>query len=198
MMKRIILILLILLLPLAAGNAAIQKSMNLAEYLEQTDEAWFLTGKKAYPVQAMMVSGKTTFHNALEDVEYTVVDDGETVILKGVAGELWTSSLPRVQSTYTKPDGSQVSPADFAEKDTFIDLVAIPSPGSYYAMHVPLDVSVTVETGGGNILHANLPGVSHGRGDYLVCRVGEDGKPDLSDVWVVNGEIFPANYDMRN
>lgn len=197
MMRRVILALLILLLPLAAGNAAIQKSMSLAEYLEQTDEAWFLTGKKAYPVQAMMVSGETAFHNALEDVDYTVADDSETVILKGVAGEMWTSPLSRVQSTYTKPDGSIVSLADFEEKDAFIDLVAVPSPGSNYAMHVPLDVSVTVETGG-SILHANLPGAPHGKGDYLVCRVGADGKPDLSDVWVLNGEIFPANYDMEN
>ena len=198
MMKKIMLTVLILLLPLAAGTAALQKTMSLAEYLKQSNEAWLLTGKKAYPVQAMMASGETAFHNALEDVDYTVTDDGETVILKGVAGEMWPSSLSTVQSTYTKPDGSRVSPADFAEKDTFIDLVAIPSPGSNYAMHVPPDVSVTVETGGGSILHANRPGAPHGNGDYLVCRVGEDGKPDLSDVWVVNGELFPENYDMRN
>ena len=199
-MRRSVVLLYILLmsvLSMTAGAAA-QATVTLAEYHEQTGEKWFLTGKKAYPVQAMMVSGETTFHNALEDVDYTVVDDGVTVILKGVVGEMWTSSLSRVQSTYAKPDGSEISAADFAVKDAFIDLVAVPRPESNYAIHVPLEVSVTVETGGGDVLHANLAGVPHGDGDYLVCNVGADGQPDLSDVWVLNGVVFQSNYDTRH
>ena len=27
---------------------------------------------------------------------------------------------------------------------------------------------------------------------------GEDGQPDLTDVWVVNGAVFPSTYDMTN
>ena len=48
------------------------------------------------------------------------------------------------------------------------------------------------------MLQANRAGVPHGEGDYLVCGAGEDGQPDLSDVWVVNGAIFPDTYDMTN
>ena len=33
-----------------------QKHMSLSEYLSETKENWFLTGKKKYTVQAMMVS----------------------------------------------------------------------------------------------------------------------------------------------
>ena len=83
-----------------------QTVLTLEEYLAQGRETWFLTGKKEYTVQAEMVSGETSFHNELEVVDYTVTDDGITVILKGVFGEMWTSKLPKVISTYTKPEGS--------------------------------------------------------------------------------------------
>lgn len=172
-----------------------QKEMTLDEYLSTTDEQWFLTGKKQYTVQAMMVSKETSFHNDLEVVDYTVTDDGTTVILKGTAGEMWATDLSKVISTYTKPDGSELSKADFAEKDAYIDIVAIPSPDSNYAMFVPNAVTVTVETAWGDVLHTNLPNAPHGDGDYLVCQVGEDGKPDLSDVWILNGVVFPNTYD---
>jgi basic membrane protein A len=55
-----------------------------------------------------------------------------------------------------------------------------------------------VNTAWGDVLHTNLPNAPHGEGDYLVCRVGEDGQPDLSDVWVVNGVQFPSNYDQSH
>ena len=172
-----------------------QEVMTLEEFLKNSDGKWFLTGKKKYTVQAMMVSKETSFRNELEAVDYTAVDDGVTVVLKGTAGELWTSKLSKVISTYTKPDGSPVSASDFAEKDVFIDLVTIPSDDSNYAMFVPNTVSVTVVTSWGDVLHTNLPNAPHGEGDYLICRAGRDGRPDLSDVWVLNGVLFPENYN---
>lgn len=172
-----------------------QEVMTLDEYLEKGGEEWFLTGKKEYTVQAMMVSKETTFHNELEVTDYAVDDDGVTVIIKGTSGEMWASKLTKVISTYTKPDGSEVTAEDFAEKDVFIDLVTIPAIDTNYAMFVPNTVSVTVETAWGDILHTNLPNAPHGDGDFLVCRVGENDEPDLSDVWVLNGVVFPDNYD---
>ena len=172
-----------------------QKTLSLSEYLEETDESWFLTGKKEYTVQAMMVSEETTFHNDLEVVDLVAEDDGETVVLKGTRDEIWTSPLPQVIARYTKPDGSELSKEDFANKDEFIDIVTIPTTDAYYAMHVPKDVSVTVETAQGDVLHTNLPNAEHGEGDFLVCTIGEDGGPNLSDVWVLNGLIFPDCYD---
>ena len=172
-----------------------QEVMTLEEYLEKSEEKWFLTGKNKYAVQAMMVSKETSFHNDLEVVDYTVTDDGVTVILKGTSDELWATRLPKVIATYTKPDGSPISEADFANKDVFIDLITIPDPDANFAMFVPNTISVTVETAWEDVLHTNLPNAPHGDGDFLVCRAGEDGKPDLSDVWVLNGIQFPKNYD---
>ena len=42
---------------------------------------------------------------------------------------------------------------------------------------------------------ANRAGVSHGYGDYLVCA-DIQGMPNMNDVWVVNGEVFPRTYNM--
>ena len=175
-----------------------QKSQSLEEYLESSREKWFLTGKKKYTVQAMMVSKEMTFHNDLEVVDLVAADDGETVVLKGTRDEIWTSPLPQVISRYTKPDGSELRKEDFANKDVYFDIVTIPTKDAYYAMHVPNDISVTVETAQGNVLHSNLPNAPHGEGDFLVCTIREDGEPDLSDIWILNGLIFMDCYDTSN
>lgn len=172
-----------------------QTPMTLEEYLKISKEEWFLTGKKEYSIQGMMVSKETSFRNELEETDYTATDDGITVVLKGTVGEMWTSKLSKVISTYTKPDGTPLSEADFAEKDVFIDLITIPAPDTNFAMHVPNSISVTVITSWGDELHTNLPSAPHGDGDFLICRADEEGKPDLSDIWVVNGAVFPNTYE---
>ena len=175
-----------------------QKSQSLEEYLESSREKWFLTGKKKYTVQAMMVSKEMTFHNDLEVVDLVATDDGETVVLKGTRDEIWTSPLPQVISRYTKPDGSELRKEDFANKDVYFDIVTIPTKDAYYAMHIPNDITVVVETAQGNVLHSNLPNAPHGEGDFLVCTIREDGEPDLSDIWILNGLIFMDCYDTSN
>ena len=195
-----------LLLPLQAFGETqpsnqeekVQVYLTLEEYLKTGTEQWFLTGKKKYSVQAMMVSKETSFRNELEVTDYTVRDDGVTVILKGAFDEMWTSKLSKVINTYRKPDGSPLTEKDFDQKDIFVDLITIPEPDIYLAMYVPLSVSVTVNTAWGDVLHTNLPNAPHGEGDYLVCRADENGEPDLSDVWVLNGVIFPEYYDTDN
>ena len=172
-----------------------QKNLSISEYLEETNENWFLTGKKEYTVQAMMVSKKMTFHNDLEVVDLVAENDGKTVVLKGTRDEIWTSPLSQVIKKYTKPDGSEICKEDFANKDVFIDIVTIPALDTYYAMHVPKSITVNVETAQGDVLHTNLSNAQHGEGDYLVCTIGEDGGPDLSNIWVLNGLIFPDCYD---
>lgn len=172
-----------------------QRCMTLEEYLGQTGEKWFRTAKTKRTMQAMMVSRETTFENAFEAVRYTVQDDGETVVLKGSCGEMLAGRLAAVISTYMKPDGSRIRADDFALRDRAIDIVTRTDPGAYFAMHIPAEISVTTVTSRGDVLHSNLPNTNHGSGDYLVCRADEKGCPDLSDVWILNGNIFPAYYE---
>ena len=171
-------------------------SVSLDEYLKTTGESWFVTGKTEYTIQGMMVSKETSFHNPLEVTDYTVTDDGVSVVLKGTSGEQWVSKLEKVAKTYTKADGSEITAKDFAKKDVFIDLKTKAEPDTNLAMFVPAGLSVTVNTAWGDVLHTNLPNAPHGDGDFLVCRADKDGKPDLTDVWVVNGVTFPSTYDL--
>ncbi len=96
-----------------------------------------------------------------------------------------------------KSDGSQVEIEDFI-LDSFIKLKTQAKGMSNFALHLPLNYLVEVQTSRGDVLYANRPEVPHGNGDYLLCRKGEDGKPDLSDVWVVNGKTFSKTHDMTN
>ncbi|SBV92702.1 exported hypothetical protein [uncultured Eubacteriales bacterium] len=167
----------------------------MEDYLAANSAGFFLTGKTSYAIQGKMVSGETQVHNFLEDVDYTVADDGQSVVLKGVVGEEWVTKLSKVLTTYTKEDGSALTAEDFTEhKDTYISLKTKASPDTNFALYIPAGVAVEVETAWGDVLYANRSGVPHGAGDYLVCA-NKDGKPDLSDVWVVNGAVFGSNYD---
>ena len=65
-------------------------------------------------------------------------------------------------------------------------------------MYVPLSISVSVETAWGDILHSNLPNAPHGHGDYILCRADENGEPDLSDIWILNGVVFSKYYETNN
>lgn len=173
-----------------------RREVKLADYLAQGGEEWFSTGKRAYTIQGMMVSKETSFHNPLEVTDYVVQDDGVSVILKGTVGEQWVTKLEKVMKTYTLADGSPVTAETFAQKDCFVSLSTKASPNRNFAMFVPAGISVEVETAWGDVLHTNQMNAPHGQGDYLVCNAGEDGKPDLSDVWVVNGMVFPSTYQM--
>lgn len=47
----------------------------------------------------------------------------------------------------------------------------------------------------GNQYIANGPGLSHGKGDFLVCNKGQNGQPDFASRKVVNGELFALTYN---
>jgi hypothetical protein len=158
---------------------------------------FFLTGKTDYVIEGKMVSSSLKFTNYLEGSDYEAFPNGEDVVLKGAAGELWRSSFAKVQKTYTKLDGSELGLDDFII-DSFIKLKTKPSGMTYFALHLSLNYLVEVQTAWGDVLQANRPEVPHGNGDYLICRKGADGNPDLSDTWIVNGVVFPYTYDMTN
>ena len=170
-------------------------TVTLEDYLAASENDWFLTGKTEYTIQGMMVSKDTPYENVLEGNSGVVTDDGVTVLLKGTVDELWPSKLEKVEKTYTTADGSAVTAKTFAKKDTYVDLKTKAEPDTNFAMFVPADTRVVVETAWGDVLVANRPGVEHGQGDYLVSTV-KDGKPDLTDVWVLNGAVFPNTYDL--
>ena len=65
------------------------------------------------------------------------------------------------------------------------------------ACFVPVLQRGQIRTSSGTLLDYNVKGVSHGKGDFIVCTKLPTGLPNLADMWVVNGEIFKETYDNR-
>jgi hypothetical protein len=167
--------------------------MPLIRFEEFGQDGFFPTFKLAYQVQGMMISQEFTFTNFFENVEYTARPNGSDVVIKGLAGEMWRAPLRKVRGVYSKEDGRPPELADFIP-DRYIPLYTRKEEG-YFACFVPPSLQVQVKTAWGDTLIANREGAPRGNGDYLVCRAGQEGKPNFSDIWVVNGLIFPLTYD---
>ena len=197
-MKKTILFLLCLIMatvcPLFAEDIAYD--MEAGAFIAENQADAFLTGKTSYLIEGRMVSQPTDVYNQLELVSYHVENDGESVILTGTVGEEWVTPVSKVLKTYTREDGSALSADDFTDNlGKKVTLKTKGEEGTNFALRVPSDTVVRVETAWGDVLYTNASDAPHGDGDYLVCN-NVDGSADLSDVWVVNGEIFPKTYDM--
>lgn len=180
------------------NNLSKLEIIDAQTYIKANSDKFFLTGKTSYTIQGKMVSKETKINNYLEDADYTVKDDNISVILKGTADEQWVVKLEKVLKTYTKEDGTELKAEDFTNsKDEFISIKTKAEKDTNFALFVPANTALEVKTAWGDILYANRYGVPHGSGDYLVCR-NDNGKPDLTDVWIVNGMIFPSTYDTSN
>ena len=149
--------------------------------------------KKSYEVAIRKSSVPMSVYNQLEDVRYDVKPEDNRVIVTGTEGEEWLSKTDKVLKTYRNLDGSLLSDED-TPVDTKLRVKTLPG-SEYYAIFVPKDMQFRVKTSWGEMLTANRGGVPHGDGDYIVCAV-KDGNPDFSDVWIVNGVIFPKTYEI--
>lgn len=149
--------------------------------------------KRSYEVAIRKSSVPVSVYNQLEDVRYDVKPEDNRVIITGTEGEEWLSKTDKVLKTYRKLDGTVLSEADIPV-DTKLRVKTLPG-SEYFAIFVPKDMQFRVKTSWGEMLTANRDGVPHGDGDYIVCAV-KDGSPDFSDVWIVNGVIFPKTYEI--
>lgn len=148
--------------------------------------------KKAYQISLMRPSQPQNVFNVLEGARYVTGPDD--VVCRGTVGEFWVQKLEKAMKTYRRLDGGDLRKRDFVP-DHWIPVMT--KPGNYcFAMHIPSACMVAVDTAWGSQLIANRPGVPHGAGDYIVCAK-KDGKPDLNDVWVVNGLVFNTTYEFK-
>ena len=177
---------------------------NVQEYAPAMQVGnWKRTSKKKYQIYVCMPPLGTRVYNHLEDVYYTT-SEKKPFVLSGTAGEQWVIDPAKLFKTYRLPNGQplnfdflktkgQAYQVDWFKIETIVDTV---NPVYNWALFVPKNQKLAVPTSWGDVLTANRSGVPHGMGDYLVCADGGN-MPNLSDMWVVNGEIFPATYDMR-
>lgn len=184
--------------------------MNGRELLLQdlrNPKNWKKTCKKKYDIWMCMPGPGKSVTNFLEGSHY-VTNENKPFVLSGTAGECWTVDMKKLFKTYALFGGQPLSVEYLKSKlihgkldwvhletlaDGAINWAFYLDPRKYGKQAV---INFPVQTSWGETLLANRPEVKHGIGDFLVCA-DNNMSPNLQDVWVVNGAIFPKTYDMR-
>lgn len=168
---------------------------------------WKPTRKKVYSVWACVPKQGTKVHNLLEGSNY-ITSLERPMVLCGTVGEMWVIDLNKFARTYVMPDGRAITKEALQSMVRHIDgmeciewfkvkTMSMNQPLNF-AIPVPLSIkNFPVNTSWGDVLYANRTGVRHGKGDFLVCA-SQNGMPCLSDMWVVNGEVFPTTYRLNS
>jgi hypothetical protein len=179
-------------------------AQNIMQEASNIDN-WKSTHKKSYSIWMCRPAFGTKVSNFLEGSNYTT-DVNKQFVLSGTAGEQWVVDVNKLAKTYTFEDGTPITPeslqkkCDKADQIDWVKLTTKPDAGTNYAFFLDINrretINFPVKTSWGELLLANRPEVQHLKGDFLVCA-DKDGHPNLNDVWVVNGEIFPKTYDLH-
>lgn len=171
---------------------------------------WKRTCAKQYEVYICMPVPGTKTRNALENCTY-ITDQKRPFIISGTLGETWTIDANKFASKYgvRKPGG--LAPVDIDKyNQAYLNgqtvdwrkFEARPGQGRAWAFFLDIDKygnaakNFPVQTSWGDTLIANRTGIQHGHGDFLVCE-DVNGRPDLSNMWVVNGRVFVRTYNLQ-
>ena len=119
--------------------------------------------------------------------------DGKTVCLCGTVGEMWLTKLETVVNTYTLSEGNPVTPDVLLRGWRKLKTKTTFGGATNFACFVPTSQKGQIKTSWA-ILNYNDPLVKHGKGDFIGCAALPNGKPNLADKWVVNGEVFATTY----
>lgn len=162
---------------------------------------WKKTHKKLYEVYVCMPKLGTKVTNRLEGAYYET-NENKRFVISGTVGETWVIDEKKLMTTYCFLDDKPITPEELKNrtKNGIIDwmhLKTITNETTNWAFYLPASVrNLPVKTSWGDVLLANRDGIGHGKGDFLVCS-DAGGRPNLNDMWVVNGNIFPTTYSMK-
>jgi hypothetical protein len=162
---------------------------------------WKRTHKKKYDVYVCMPNAGTSVGNFLEGAKYTT-NQNTPFVLSGTVGEQWVIDFKKLAKTYTFADGTEINGVRLKSKMQggiipWVKLTTRADAGTVWSCHLPTSVkNYPVKTSWGAVLQANRDGVKHGYGDFIMAS-DNGGTPNLKDVWVVNGLIFPRTYDLH-
>lgn len=187
------------------------KNTVVINKLEQADVVKMLNGKTYFTVdelEHMQKNGDGRFNiisQAVNSGRAYLVSDKTPFVLCGTSGELWTISPDKLAKTYNFLQGGQplrINQQSLGQrmKNGLLDWTSVrTSPqataGQNMACFVPSSQRGQIQTSWGAVLNINGVGISHGKGDFVVCAKSPNGRPNLADRWVVNGEIFAATYN---
>lgn len=176
---------------------------------------WYRCHKKSYGVYICRPKAGILINNILECSTFEV-KKGELVV-SGSLGEQWTIKEEKALRTYQMPDSTPLDELVKREHFDWTYVITRVSNVNYYAFFLPkeeysdvglYDLPTTDEReakyhdsmgrGYRIISHINSKDSAsdHGNGDFLLCSE-VDGKPDFSNIWVVDGRIFSLTYSVE-
>lgn len=108
------------------------------------------------------------------------------ILIKDGSGSYWTITEKEFMSIYEGADGKDIS-RDEIKTNEFTEVQPKEDP-VYWAFHVGVrDYGWDCKYG------ANATDISHGDGDYLMCK--GDSRPDLRTVKVIHNKMFTRLYE---
>ena len=176
--------------------------------LEQADVVRQLGGKEFFTADAvanMQQSNPQLFdflQNIISQGKAYVVNYNTPFVLAGTLGELWCIDVVKLTQKYTFVSNGQPMPINnqsFNQRSNgdVLDWQVVrtrPDNSKAWACFIPRNQQGQVQTSWGAVLNINGVGVQHGKGDFVIAQ-DAGGKPNLDDIYVVNGNIFATTYN---
>ena len=137
-----------------------------------------------------------------------MVDAHNRFVISGTMGEMTVIDAGSLAQNYTFDTGEAIDNTSLHKRGKEVNGVfemdwclleaKVKQNVSQYACFVPVKQQFQIKTAWGAVISGNSPDVKHGKGDFIVCSVGPDGKPNLQDMQIVNGLIFWSTYNNQN
>lgn len=166
-------------------------------------------GKAYFTVEELQKIAGTQLYAALQGYvqqKRASITDKYDYVICGTVGELYTVQESDIVSYYQMfRDGNPINInqddiRQHSNNDGTINWTLIrPSPAtiSYsigFALFVPVNKRLQIPVKHG-VANVNAPGVSHGKGDFIVCDRTPGGTLKVETRRVVNGEVFATMYN---
>lgn len=162
-----------------------------------------LCRKQIYSVKCCIPPKDIEIYNHLEDAHYTT-NNTEKVLMKGLMNEIWLIDLKTLMNSYKFLDGEDINMETLNQRGKIIDndlimnwqdVISI-NNSMKYAQMIPKLYKLQITTKYGTNLNVNSDNSvsNHDQGDFILCSIDKDGKPNLNDKWVVDGNVFKKTY----
>ena len=186
-------------------NTVVINKLEQADVIKVLGGKTYFTAEQVEKMQKSNPSMLAKLHQLVSQGRAYAVTDATPFVLCGTVGEMWTISPDKLAKTYNFLQGKQplqINQQSLGQrmKNGLLDWTLVrTSPqataGQNMACFVPSAQKGQIKTSWGAVLNINGAGISHGKGDFVVCAKLPNGKPNLSDRWVVNGDIFATTYN---
>lgn len=188
-------------------NTVVINKLEQADVVKVLGGKTYFTAKQVEKMQKSNSSMLAQLQRLIAQGRAYAVTDATPFVLCGTVGEMWVISPDKLAKTYNFLQGGQplqINQQSFGQrmKNGLLDWTLVrTSPQAMAAQNmacfVPSAQKGQIQTSWGAVLNINGVGISHGKGDFVVCAKLPNGKPNLSDRWVVNGDIFATTYNNR-